>query len=146
MKKLLLIVIIVLELSIIPIPQYKELNNLAIIEDIKVIKTRNKYTITLKEIIPIKENNGINYKYKYYQDSSNTIKDAIYKLNNKTKKKLYLKKVKSLTTNIINSNNIIKELDIKPKTITHINYYLSIKEQTNPLLPKYSVTTSSAPK
>ena len=146
MKKLLLIAIIVLELSIIPIPQYKELNNLAIIEDIKVIKTRNKYTITLKEIIPIKENNGINYKYKYYQDSSNTIKDAIYKLNNKTKKKLYLKKVKSLTTNIINSNNIIKELDIKPKTITHINYYLSIKEQTNPLLPKYSVTTSSAPK
>ena len=146
MKKLLLIAIIVLELSIIPIPQYKELNNLAIIEDIKVIKTRNKYTITLKEIIPIKENNGINYKYKYYQDSSNTIKDTIYKLNNKTKKKLYLKKVKSLTTNIINSNNIIKELDIKPKTITHINYYLSIKEQTNPLLPKYSVTTSSAPK
>ena len=146
MKKLLLIAIIVLELSIIPIPQYKELNNLAIIEDIKVIKTRNKYTITLKEIIPIKENNGINYKYKYYQDSSNTIKDAIYKLNNKTKKKLYLKKVKSLTTNIINSNNIIKELDIKPKTITHINYYLSIKEQTKPLLPKYSVTTSSAPK
>jgi hypothetical protein len=146
MKKLLLIAIIVLELSIIPIPQYKELNNLAIIEDIKVIKTRNKYTITLKEIIPIKENNGINYKYKYYQDSSNTIKDAIYKLNNKTKKKLYLKKVKSLTTNIINSNNIIKELDIKPKTITHINYYLSIKEQTNPLLPKYSVTTSSDPK
>ena len=146
MKKLLLIAIIVLELSIIPIPQYKELNNLAIIEDIKVIKTRNKYTITLKEIIPIKENNGINYKYKYYQDSSNTIKDTIYKLNNKTKKKLYLKKVKSLTTNIINSNNIIKELDIKPKTITHINYYLSINEQTNPLLPKYSVTTSSAPK
>lgn len=121
MKKIILIILIVLELSIIKIPSYKELNNLAIIEEIKVIKVNNKYTITLKEIIPIKENNGINYKYKYYKESSNSITDTINKLNNQTKKKLYLKKVKSLTTNIINSNNIIKELDIKPKIINHIN-------------------------
>ena len=122
MKKIILIILIVLELSIIKIPSYKELNNLAIIEEIKVIKVNNKYTITLKEIIPIKENDGINYKYKYYKESSNSITDTINKLNNQTKKKLYLKKAKSLTTNIINSNNIIKELDIKPKTINHINY------------------------
>lgn len=122
MKKIILIILIVLELSIIKIPSYKELNNLAIIEEIKVIKVNNKYTITLKEIIPIKENDGINYKYKYYKESSNSITDTIDKLNNQTKKKLYLKKAKSLTTNIINSNNIIKELDIKPKIINHINY------------------------
>ena len=122
MKKIILIILIVLELSIIKIPSYKELNNLAIIEEIKVIKVNDKYTITLKEIIPIKENDGINYKYKYYKESSNSITDTIDKLNNQTKKKLYLKKVKSLTTNIINSNNIIKELDIKPKIINHINY------------------------
>ena len=122
MKKIILIILIVLELSIIKIPSYKELNNLAIIEEIKVIKVNNKYTITLKEIIPIKENDGINYKYKYYKESSNSITDTINKLNNQTKKKLYLKKAKSLTTNIINSNNIIKELDIKPKIINHINY------------------------
>ncbi|MBO5120913.1 MAG: hypothetical protein J6C28_04450 [Bacilli bacterium] len=122
MKKIILIILIVLELSIIKIPSYKELNNLAIIEEIKVIKENNKYTITLKEIIPIKENDGINYKYKYYKESSNSITDTINKLNNQTKKKLYLKKAKSLTTNIINSNNIIKELDIKPKIINHINY------------------------
>lgn len=122
MKKIILIILIVLELSIVKIPSYKELNNLAIIEDIKVIKNNNKYTITLKEIIPIKENEGINYKYKYYQESSISITDTINKLNNQTKKKLYLKKAKSLTTNIINSSNIIKELDIKPKIINHINY------------------------
>ena len=122
MKKIILIILIVLELSIIKIPSYKELNNLAIIEEIKVIKVNDKYTITLKEIIPIKENDGINYKYKYYKESSNSITDTIDKLNNQTKKKLYLKKAKFLTTNIINSNNIIKELDIKPKIINHINY------------------------
>lgn len=122
MKKIILIILIVLELSIIKIPSYKELNNLAIIEEIIVIKVNDKYTITLKEIIPIKENDGINYKYKYYKESSNSITDTINKLNNQTKKKLYLKKAKSLTTNIINSNNIIKELDIKPKIINHINY------------------------
>ena len=121
MKKIILIILIVLELSIIKIPSYKELNNLAIIEEIKVIKVNDKYTITLKEIIPIKENDGINYKYKYYKESSISITDTIDKLNNQTKKKLYLKKAKSLTTNIINSNNIIKELDIKPKIINHIN-------------------------
>lgn len=121
MKKIILIILIILELSLIKIPPYKELNNLAIIEEVKIIKENNKYKITLKEIIPIKENEGINYKYKYYKESSSTIAEAMNKLNNKTKKRLYLKKVKSLTTNIKITTNIIKELNIKPKIINHQN-------------------------
>ena len=120
MKKIILIILIVLELSIIKIPSYKELNNLAIIEEIKVIKVNDKYTITLKEIIPIKENDGINYKYKYYKESSNSITDTIDKLNNQTKKKLYLKKAKFLTTNISTTKELINFLEIKPQVITHL--------------------------
>ena len=68
MKKILLITIIILELLIIDIPNYVELNNLAIIEEITIIKTKDTYKIELKEIIPLKKDQGINYNYKYYKD------------------------------------------------------------------------------
>lgn len=120
MKKILLIITIILELLIIDIPTYVELNNIAIIEEITIIKEKNKYKIKLKEIIPIKANQGIEYKYKYYEEESTTLKKTIKKINQKTKKKLYLKKAKFLTTNIIVTNEIIKDLKIKPQIITHI--------------------------
>ena len=43
MKKIFLTLIIILELLIIKIPEYNELNNIAIIEEISVIKQNNKY-------------------------------------------------------------------------------------------------------
>lgn len=128
MKKILIILIIVLELSLIKIPKYTELNNLAIIEEIAIQKNNNSYTIILKEIIPKKKDQGINYEYEYYQETSASITKAINKIKKKTKKKLYLQKAKSLITNITNSNEIIIELDINPSTIIHTN---NIKEKMN---------------
>ena len=128
MKKLLIILIIVLELSLIKIPKYTELNNLAIIEEIAIQKNNNSYTIILKEIIPKKKDQGINYEYEYYQETSASITKAINKIKKKTKKKLYLQKAKSLITNITNSHEIIIELDINPSTIIHTN---NIKEKMN---------------
>lgn len=127
MKKIILIFIIIIELFIIKIPKYVELNNLAIIEDIIVEYKNNQYTIQLKEIIPIKENQSISYKYKFYQETSSSITNAYKKLEKNTKKKLYLQKAKSLKTNIISSNKILSELNIKPKIIIHSNSIL-IKE------------------
>lgn len=124
MKKILLILIIVLELSIIKIPKYTELNNLAIIEEIAIEEKNNKYTIILKEIIPTKADQGINYEYKYYQETSTTINKTINKISHKTKKKLYLNKAKSLITNINITDKIINELNIKPSTIIHTNNVL----------------------
>lgn len=128
MKKILIILIIVLELSLIKIPKYTELNNLAIIEEIAIQKNNNNYTIILKEIIPKKKDQGINYEYEYYQETSTSITKAINKIKQKTKKKLYLQKAKSLITNITNSHKIIIELDINPSTIIHTN---NIKEKIN---------------
>lgn len=119
MKKTLLILIIILELISIKIPPYVELNNLAIIEEIVVEKNQSQYTIILKEIIPIKADQGINYEYKYYEETSSSIKKAYDKLHQNTKKKLYLKRVKSLITNINISSEIISELNINPSTIIH---------------------------
>ena len=119
MKKIILIILLLSELLIINIPPYVELNNLAIIEEIGVIKENNQYTLILKEVIPIKDNQGIKYKYKYYQESSPTLINAYKKLKKDTKKKLYLKKAKSLITNISSSNKILKILNIKPSSIIH---------------------------
>ena len=132
MKKLFLILLITIELSLIKIPTYVELNNLAIIEEIAIEQKDNQYTIILKEIIPIKANEGINYKYKYYKETSLTIKKAYNIISSKTKKKLYLNKTKSLITNISSSKDIINTLNISPKTIIHTkNIYEEIKYSKN---------------
>lgn len=127
MKKILLIILIILELVIIKIPPYVELNNIAIIEEVAIKKTNNQYTLILKEIIPIKDDQGIDYEYKFYKETSTSIKQAYSNLKNKTKKRLYLNKIKSLITNIKSSKEIINDLDISPKTIIHTkNIYKEI--------------------
>lgn len=123
MKKIILILLIIIELFIIKVPKYEELNNLAIIKEIAIEYKENKYTIYLKEIIPIKDNQGTNYKYKIYKETSSTIKKAYNKIKNKTKKKIYLNKVQKLKTNIKNTNKIKNELQIKPKSIIHSNNF-----------------------
>lgn len=119
MKRIILLIIILIELVTIKIPEYVELNDLAIIEEIGIIKDKNQYTIILKEIIPIKDNQGITYEYEYYEKSSTSIKEAYKSIEKSTKKRLYLKKTKSLLTNVELSEEITNTLDINPKTITH---------------------------
>jgi len=120
MKKKLILVIILIALSIfVKIPNYVELNNLAIIESIGIDYNNSHYTIYLKEVIPIKDDLGINYKYKYYKDDGKNIRETITKLKSKTKKKLYLDKVKFLVTNTTTSMKISKELNINFKYIYH---------------------------
>lgn len=133
MKKIFLTLIIILEILIIKIPEYNELNNIAIIEEISVIKQNNKYYITFKEIIPIKENNSLTYKYKEHKIKTNDLTKSLDEISKTTKKKLYLSKTKSLTTNLTYSNKIIKLYKIKPKIINHPSNYKSILEQTYPL-------------
>lgn len=119
MKKLILIILIVIELFLIKIPPYVELNDLAIIEEIAVINENNQYTIILKEIIPIKDDQGISYQYKYYEETSTSVKKSYETLTKQTKKRLYLRKTKSLITNIDSTSSILKDLNIKPSSITH---------------------------
>lgn len=119
MKRYILLLLILLELSLIKIPTYVELNNLAIITDIAVIEENNRYTLLLKETIPIKDDQGINYKYKYYKKTAKSLDNAYTNLQKSTSKKLYLNKVKSLTTNIPISSSILNSLKIKPSEIVH---------------------------
>ena len=119
MKKLFLLLLILLGAFIFKIPEYVELNNLAIIEAIGVELSNDKYTIYLKEVIPKKDENGIKYEYKYYKSSDLNLEDAYEKLSDTTKKKLYYNDVKSLVINLEKSNKIVKLFSIKPKNIIH---------------------------
>lgn len=125
MKKIILYILIIIELTIFKIPKYVELNNIAIIEEISLIEKYDKYTLTLKETIPIKDEQGIKYKYKEYKKTASTPKKAYQLIEKSTKKRLYLKKTKSLKTNILITSKIIKELNINPKIIIHYS-----KDQT----------------
>ena len=112
------IIILILLLSIsLMIPKYTELNHLIIIDGIGIGKENDIYTIYLREIIPIKDNNSIKYEYKYYKEKDNDINKAINKINDKTNKKLYLDKIKFLVTN----SNDYKSLKIKFKNIYKTN-------------------------
>ena len=81
---------IVLGILLIPITKpYKELNNIIIVDQIE-ITCNNKITIEIKEIIPIKEENTIQYKYKYYKNKGNNINENINKIEKEEKKTIYL--------------------------------------------------------
>ena len=120
MKKIWIIILFILIIIFPKISPYVELNNLAIIESVGVSYNNGNYTIWLKEVIPIKDEQGINYDYKYYKGTGNSVKSAYKKISSKTKKKLYLKRTKLLITNLEHSQKIIDDLNIKPKSILHL--------------------------
>lgn len=105
MRKLLIIGFIIISSLIIKIPEYRELNNLKIIESVGLDCVNNK--IYLKEIIPIKEDNGIKYEY------------IIYTSSNSINNKFYLNNTKYIITNCDNTSNFVLKNKIKFNYIYH---------------------------
>ena len=111
MKKNILIIISVILISLIfNIPKYRELNNIHIIEGIGINCINDKQIVYLKEIIPEKDDSGIEYKYRYYTYHN--------KINNN---KIYLKGTRYIITNCINTNKVINTYNLNPKYIYHTN-------------------------
>ena len=112
MKKYLFLLLLLIPLLFIKIPEYNELNNLAIIDRI-YISCNNNYNVKLREIIPIKDNNGIKYEYKYYKGNGNNIYSIIKNIDEKTKKKLFYKHVENIYSKCINKKEILDILKNK---------------------------------
>lgn len=129
MKKAIILLIIFCILHLIGIPRYTELNNLAIIKTIGISYEENKYYVYLKEVIPVKDDQGIKYEYKYYTGIGDDITEAYSKLVKKTNKKIYLNKSTLLITNINDSPMIEKNLNHSFKTIYHPNIESNILEE-----------------
>lgn len=119
MKKFLIITLAILGAFLFKIPEYRELNDLAIIEGIAVYYDGNNYTVYLREVIPIKSEQGIDYEQKYYKSDANTVEKCYKKITENTAKKLYLKRCKVLITNLYTSEDILESIDINPKYIYH---------------------------
>ncbi len=123
MKKIFLLILIFTLFSfIIKTPNYIELNNLVIVEGIGLECNNDKYTLYLKEIIPIKGDNGITYKYKYYENEAENIDDANKNIvNDYTNKKFFYEDTKYVITNCKTSNEITDYFKIKPKYVKHVD-------------------------
>ena len=91
MKKVVIVLLVLIGAYLCKIPEYKELNDLTIIDGIGVYYDGDNYNVYLREIIPIKSDRGIDYEYKYYDDKDVDIKKAYKKIVTNTKKKFYLK-------------------------------------------------------
>ena len=114
-KYIIFLIIIILSYFFYPIKSYIELNNLAIIDKIEVNCSLD-YKFILREIIPIKSNNSLNYKYKdiiFIGDNLSSINKQISNYS----KKIYLKHIKVFKSNCLNDRKIIDYFSIKPKKI-----------------------------
>lgn len=120
-KKLIVFSILVIISLFLPIPNYVELNDLAIIYGVGVSCENEEVNLYLKEVIPVKAEQGIEYQYHYYQSSGKDIELSYAKIDSKIKKKLYLKKTKFLVTNCKTTESILNELRLKDVKIYHSN-------------------------
>lgn len=118
-KALIIIFILLLPVIIFGNPPYVELNDLAIIRGVGV-SCGEETNLYFQEIIPVKSDNGIAYEYEYYQGNGKNTGDAFRKIELKTKKKLYLSKVKFLVTDCTKSNKILHNFDLDDIKVYHV--------------------------
>lgn len=116
LKHGLVLILLLLPIFIFKIPKYVELNDLAIIQGVGYSCHDGNKILYLKEIIPIKGDAGLEYQYEYYQEQGEKFNNLVQKIENHTKKKIYLSKVKFVVTNCDISKDVEEELkkeDIK---------------------------------
>ena len=120
MKKILIIVVIlVVSLLFIDIPKYEELNNLAIIDAIGIENDNGMVKLILRELIPTKDDNGIEYNYVYYNSKADTVEEAYKKIKKSTKKRVYLDRCSYLILDNNYTDDVKKKLNIHPVVIYH---------------------------
>lgn len=116
LKHGLVLILLLLPIFIFKIPKYVELNDLAIIQGVGYSCHDGNKILYLKEIIPIKGEAGLEYQYEYYQEQGDKFNNLVQKIEEHTKKKIYLSKVKFVVTNCDISKDVEEELkkdDIK---------------------------------
>lgn len=108
---------------------YQEMNNLAIITNIAIEKEENNYHVTFQEIIPVKEENKIAKKYKYYTNTSNTLKSAFYNLSEDITKEVYLQHLENI---IIQEDDVQIIYDLSSFLQSDLDNFNIILSKSNP--------------
>ena len=120
LKHTLVLILLLLPIFIFKIPNYVELNDLAIIQGVGYSCEESQRTLYLKEIIPIKGDAGLEYQYEYYKRQGKNFPTLIRKIEDNTKKKIYLSKVKFLVTNCNIPKDVLEKLKKEDIKIYHV--------------------------
>ena len=117
MKKIIILLLVFLFIGLLfNIPKYNELNNIVIIDKIK-IDCSNDIDILLREVNPVKTDNGITYNYTYYKNNIKNINMFKSSFTNKYHKSFYYNKVKILESNCNDIDRITSSINVKPNKI-----------------------------
>lgn len=102
-------------LCLLPNKKYVELNHLKLLHSIEVKCDGYEYEINLVEVIPLKENNSVDYKYKKYYKKN----DSLLFLRNNFDKDyhFFYGGIKSLKTNCLNVDDIITTFSLNKDII-----------------------------
>lgn len=100
-------------------PKYGELNNISVIDKITIKCNNDYYDVTLREVLLLRKDNGITFKYNYYRNRTDDIINIKDDYTKKYHKVFYYDKVKSLETNCVNTD-IFKDTFNKKLTINKI--------------------------
>ncbi len=115
--KLFMLMIMFLTLLLLPIPDYVELNHLSLITSMDIKCYSNYYEVSIEEVTPKKEDNGIEYQYHTYQASGDNLLSVKEKLEADIQQKVYYYGIKKVTTNCSNPKQVLDVFGIPSKKI-----------------------------
>lgn len=119
MKRYLFLLIFLIIGFFLPIPDYVELNHLMIVDSIGLDCSLDGYHLYLKEVIPKRGDDGIQYDYKIYHGNGKDIKDLYSDIVRNSHKKIFLDDTKTVITNCSSSKELIQVFSLNPKNIIH---------------------------
>lgn len=119
LKTVFVVILILIPIFIFKIPEYVELNDLAIIEGIGLSCHEDGVTLYLKEVVPVKSDAGITYQYNYYQSDGKKLDNAYQKIQNKEDKKIFMNRSQYIVTNCTSTDFIFEYFHLYDLKIQH---------------------------
>ena len=109
-------------LFLLPIPKYVELNQLVLVHSAEVYCHQQQYEVIITEIFPKKEDNGVQYHFKQYEKTGSDLNEIKKSLESDEKKKFYYKGLKKISTNCLNSQEIMDTFKVSSQKIKTVPY------------------------
>lgn len=129
------VILVLVPIFIFKIPEYVELNDLAIIEGIGLSCHEDGVTLYLKEVVPVKSDAGITYQYNYYQSDGKKLDNAYQKIQNKEDKKIFIDRSQYIVTNCTSTDFIFEYFHLYDLKIQHQHINKNIVKQLKKTKP-----------
>ena len=135
LKTVFVVILVLVPIFIFKIPEYVELNDLAIIEGIGLSCHEDGVTLYLKEVVPVKSDAGITYQYNYYQSDGKKLDNAYQKIQNKEDKKIFMNRSQYIVTNCTSTDFIFEYFHLYNLKIQHQHTNKNIVKQLKKTKP-----------